>query len=119
MREHVEAARHQMFQDSAQKVEDYLLDMLKDIEEEVDDRIRNFTAVIEEDYRSLIEGKNIFETFVHVREELREVLLSADKRFKSIAEAGDDDKNPPEQMAVDQQQASSPIQPIIKLERTT
>ncbi|KAM7193284.1 hypothetical protein V8F20_008479 [Naviculisporaceae sp. PSN 640] len=121
METHVENVRAHMFHRAARKVESRLTSMIDNLQASVKDRVQEVTSAIDADYRSLIEGKNVFTTFVHARKELRLILLSANERFRSIVEPEDNDVGPPEQMDVDQPQVPSPVEqkPIIKPEPTT
>ncbi|KAM7199806.1 Dynamin family domain containing protein [Rhypophila sp. PSN 637] len=95
MRLYIENHRHEMFEQATTSVELRLVKMMEHIQTTMSTYIHTAVDSIDQDHRSMIEGKNIFETFVAVRQELQGILEGADERFQAIAEAPDDDSDLP------------------------
>ncbi|KAK4218122.1 hypothetical protein QBC37DRAFT_446731 [Rhypophila decipiens] len=100
MRSYIENHRQEMFEKATTSVEVRLVQMMDHIQTTMSTYILTAVDSIDQDHRSMIEGKNIFETFVAVRKELQSILEGADERLQAIAEAPDDDSDLPKPMGL-------------------
>ncbi|KAM7222463.1 hypothetical protein V8F06_002241 [Rhypophila decipiens] len=111
MRSYIKNHRQEMFEKATTSVEVRLVQMMGHIQTTMSTYILTAVDSIDQDHRSMIEGKNIFETFVAVRKELQGILEGADERFQAIAEGPDDDSDLPKPMGLREPTTPAPGAP--------
>jgi len=115
MRAHVDDVRDAMFKKATEDVEDRLKTMMDDLRRTITNRIELIVTTTNSDHQALIEGKNIFETFVAARNELRDILTGADERFQQLAERPEDEPEAFDSVEIESQHFS-PVGSLIKAE---
>ncbi|KAK3692105.1 hypothetical protein B0T22DRAFT_435429 [Podospora appendiculata] len=91
MSSHVNAVRRRMFRKATSDVQKHLDQMLVGLRSSVEVDVARIVGLVEEDYKSLVAGKDIFKAFSAAREGVRDLLFEADKRFKRVVETHDED----------------------------
>ena len=93
MNSHIAAERHVMFQQSVDEVQGRLDAMIKDVKENLDDKVDEIFIQMRRDYRSVLGGANVTQEGQLlpkaqrlVRKELLHLIEGCERRFKRIAE---------------------------------
>ncbi|KAK3333386.1 hypothetical protein B0T19DRAFT_440146 [Cercophora scortea] len=93
MSTHAETVREAMFKTATGDTQKRLDEMLVELRSSVEVHVARAVNLLNEDYKSLVAGKDIFEAFTAAREKVRDLLFGADKRFKRVVETHGEESN--------------------------
>lgn len=120
MLNHVDRARHTMFKDAVETVQNHLNQMCKDLQKVMEDKAGEIFVAMRQDYLNVLGGVKVDQTQVMSREEravraeIKPILMSVNGSFRAVIEGtvdtedhADAEDGTPEQMDIDGRSASS------------
>lgn len=93
MEEFIQTASQHMFKAATDLVGDRLHKTLEEIRSDVDEQVNSVVAHVDDDYRSLVLDRNLFKALESSRRVIKEMLETADNRFKAATQDPQLDNN--------------------------
>ncbi|KAK3504497.1 Dynamin family-domain-containing protein [Neurospora crassa] len=93
MEEFIQTASQHMFKAATDLVGDRLHQTLEEIRSDVDEQVNSVVARVDDDYKSLVLDRNLFKALESSRRVIKEILETADNRFKAAAQDPQSDNN--------------------------
>ncbi|KAK3495154.1 Dynamin family-domain-containing protein [Neurospora hispaniola] len=93
MEEFIQTVAQHMFKAATDLVGDRIHKTLEEIRSDVDEQVNSVVARVDDDYKSLVLDRNLFKALESSRRVIKEILETADNRFKAATQDPQSDNN--------------------------